>query len=218
MGCTVAIVCNGQFPRLKRPLELLSSADHIICCDGALSILLRKGFVPEAVIGDMDSVSMRDLEQFHGEVVYCPDQETNDQTKALDYVLKTWPDASDIWILGATGKSEAHTIGNLSLLMEYEKKFDFYGHGTSVKIVSDYCEAFAVFSRFIRFPVTPGQKVSIFSPDNTLQMSSQGLYWHTDQVIFDNWWKATLNRASSDVVTLTLNQPAPVLILLDPVK
>ena len=166
----------------------------------------------------MDSVSGSALEHFSGLVVRSSDQETNDQTKALRYVLSTWPDVSEIWILGASGRSEAHTIGNLSLLMEYEKEYDLSARGIRARMVSDYSEAFAVLSDRVEFPVTEGQKVSLFSPDNTLQMHSEGLAWPTDHVVWDNWWKATLNRACGTLVTLSLNHPAPVLILLDPIK
>ncbi len=166
----------------------------------------------------MDSVSGSALERYSGKVVRSADQETNDQTKALHYALSAWPDVSEIWILGASGRSEAHTIGNLSLLMEYEKESGLYARGIRVRMVSDYSEAFAVLSDRVEFSVTPGQKVSLFSPDNTLKMHSEGLAWRTDNVVFDNWWKATLNRALGSSVTLTLNHPAPVLILLDPVK
>jgi thiamine pyrophosphokinase len=218
MGCCVAIVCNGQFPRSRRPLELLAGADYVVCCDGALSALLRRGITPSVVIGDMDSVSGSALRQYSGPVVRSSDQETNDQTKALNYALSVWPSVSEIWILGASGRSEAHTIGNLSLLMEYEKEFGLCARGIRLRLVSDYCEAFAALSDKVEFPVAVGQKVSIFSPDNTLQMHSEGLAWPTDAVVWDNWWKATLNRATLSRVTLTLNHPAPVLILLDPIK
>ena len=216
MGCRVAIVCNGQFPRSRRPLGLLASADRIVCCDGALSALLRRGITPSVVIGDMDSVSVKALKQYSGQVVRSSDQETNDQTKALHYALSAWPDVSEIWILGASGRSEAHTIGNLSLLMEYEKDYSLSARGIRLRLVSDYCEAFAVYSDRVEFAVAKGQKVSLFSPDNTLVMHSEGLVWPTDAVVWDNWWKATLNRALGTSVTLTLNHPAPILILLDP--
>lgn len=218
MGCCVAIVCNGQFPRSRKPLEKLAGADYVVCCDGALSALLRRGITPSVVIGDMDSVSGSALGHYSGPVIRCSDQETNDQTKAVNYVLSTWPDVSEIWILGASGRSEAHTIGNLSLLMEYEKDFALSSRGIRLRMISDYSEAFAVYSDTVKFEVVKGQKVSLFSPDNTLQMHSEGLAWPTDLVVWDNWWKATLNRASAPLVTLSLNHPAPVLILLDPVK
>ena len=43
---TVSIVCNGQFPRKEYPLYLLRSADAVVCCDGALQALEKRGIEP----------------------------------------------------------------------------------------------------------------------------------------------------------------------------
>ena len=48
---------------------------------------------------------------------YNPDQETNDQTKAVNYLMEKG--FRRIAIVGATGRREDHTLGNISLLMEY---------------------------------------------------------------------------------------------------
>ena len=34
-------------------------------------------------------------------------------------------------------------------------------------------------------------------------------------VVFDNWWQATLNRASADVVKLTFSHKSMALVILD---
>jgi hypothetical protein len=67
----------------------------------------------------------------------------------------------------------------------------------------------------MEFDCGQGRSVSIFSPDNSLRISSEGLEYPTDGVIFDNWWKATLNKASQDTVKLTLSHKSMVLIMLD---
>ena len=123
-----------------------------------------------------------------------------------------WPEVTDIHILGATGKREDHTIGNLSLLMEYARTEAF--QGIHIEIVSDYGTAFAV-TDSCSLELGAGRKVSLFSPDNSLQIRSAGLVWPTDAVVFDNWWKATLNRASEDTVRLTFSHPSIALLILD---
>ena len=140
---TIAILANGQFPRKEFPLYLLRAADAVVCCDGALMAAEKHGIVPDAVVGDLDSVCSHALNRFERiksapAVFRDSDQETNDLTKAFKYVLKTWPEADTIHILGSTGKSEAHTLGNLSLLMEYESEFNLSSRGISVDMVSDY--------------------------------------------------------------------------------
>ena len=210
---TVAIVCNGQFPRKEYPLYLLQSADAVVCCDGALQALEKRGIVPDVVIGDMDSVCGRALKRFPGRVVRVEDQQTNDLTKAFSFVMETWPECRSVHILAATGYREDHTLGNLGLLMEYERRYQLSERGISVDLVSDYSTALAL-TGSATLDVGQGRPVSLFTPDTTLQIRSEGLEWPTDGVRFDNWWKASLNRASADRITLSLSHPAPVLVIL----
>ena len=210
---TVAIVCNGSFPRTEYPLYLLRSADFVVCCDGALQALEKRGVVPDVVIGDMDSVCGRALKRFPGQVVRVSDQESNDLTKAFRYVMEQVSEVSEVHILAATGRREDHTLGNLSLLMEFERRFNLSARGISVDLVSDYTTALAL-GDSATLDVGQGRPVSLFTSDPTLRIHSEGLQWPTEAVVFDNWWKASLNRATADRITLTLSHPAPVLVIL----
>ena len=221
----VVILAAGEFPRKAYPLYLLREADAVVCCDGALASALKHGVQPMAVVGDMDSVSPGVLRKFTAlsntevsssrvDIVRIAEQDDNDLTKALRYVLDRFTDVSEITILGATGKREAHTIGNLSLLMEYEKSFGLCARGVNVQIVSDYSTAFVV-GDSCSLALGEGRAVSFFTCDPSLKIKSSGLQWPLDSVVFDNWWKATLNRATSDEITLKFNHPAPLLVILD---
>lgn len=210
----IAIVAAGQFPRKEYPLYLLGSASKVICCDSALGALEKRGIVPDVVIGDMDSVCGRALARFKGTVVRSDDQECNDLTKAFRYVMENWRDVTEITIIGGTGRSEAHTLGNMSLLMQYEADYDLSEKGITLQMVSDYSTMFAICGS-CELHVGKGRRISIFSPDPSLNIRSEGLEWPTDKVVFDNWWKASLNIASEDVVKLTLDHTSKVLIVLD---
>ena len=210
---TIAIVCNGSFPRKEYPLYLLRSADVIVCCDGALQALEKRGIVPDVVIGDMDSVCGRALKRFPGQVVRIEEQETNDLAKAFRYVMEQYADIAFIHILAATGLREDHTLGNLGLLMEFERTYHLSERGIGVDLVSDYTTALALCDS-TTLDVGEGRPVSLFTPDPTLQIRSEGLQWSTDGVRFDAWWKATLNRATADRITLTFSHPAPALLIL----
>ena len=140
------------------------------------------------------------------------EQDYNDLTKAMRYVLKAHPDATDIHILGAGGRREDHTVGNLGLLMEYPRLLPL--GDIRVDMVSDYSMAFAV-TDSCELHVGKGRRVSLFSPDNSLNIKSEGLQWPTDAVVFDAWWPATLNRATEDIVRLTFSHPSRALVVLD---
>ncbi len=210
----IVILAAGEFPRKAYPIYIIGQADAIVCCDSALAAALKHGVQPVAVVGDMDSVPKAALRQFGGEVVRVAEQDDNDLTKAMKYVLEKYPDVTEITILGATGKREAHTVGNLSLLMEYEKSFALSARGVNVQMVSDYSTAFVV-GDSCSLSLGEGRAVSFFTCDPSLRVQSRGLEWPLDDVVFDNWWKATLNRATADEVSLQFNHPAPLLIILD---
>ena len=211
---SIAILCDGLFPSEPYPLYLLDSAPGVVCCDGALSKLLahNPSARPLAVVGDLDSLSEELRAQYSALIVRESEQDDNDLTKAMRWVLRTHPEVSEIVILGATGLREDHTIGNLGLLMEYTRLFDL--GEIRIETVSDYSTAFAL-TDSCELHVGKGRRVSLFSPDNSLTIKSEGLQWPTDAVVFDNWWPATLNRAVDDVIRLTFSHRSLALAVLD---
>jgi len=219
MGKTAVIICAGDFPQKEYPKYLISTADYIICCDGAFQTWLKKApsifgdlRLPNAIIGDMDSLSPSIQKKYSSIIVRIAEQDTNDQTKAFKYIMENYKDVEYIHILGASGKREDHTIGNLSLLMEYCRMP--IRDNLQIDIVSDYSTAFAI-TDSCELHIGEGRTISIFSPDNSLNIESEGLVWPTDSVVFDNWWKATLNKTSSDIVKLTFSHKSIALIILN---
>lgn len=210
---TAAVICKGDFPKKEYPRYLISQSDVVICCDGAFRAWLRAypERLPDRIVGDMDSMPKSLREKYAGIVVHYDEQDYNDQTKAVRYLAENCPQVTQVRIFAATGKREDHTIGNISLLMEYQRMFP--GRFESIEMVSDHSTMFAV-TDTVELAVGQGRTVSIFSPDNSLSITSEGLQWQTSGVVFDNWWKATLNRAESDVVKLVFSHPSMALIIL----
>jgi thiamine pyrophosphokinase len=211
---SLVILCDGQFPAEPYPLYLLDSAEGVVCCDGALVkwLAYNPSARPLAVVGDMDSLSADLQEAYAGVLAPESEQEHNDLTKAMRWVLREHPEVSEIVILGATGLREDHSIGNLGLLMEYPRLLDLGQR--KVSIVSDFGTAFAI-SGSCDLHLGEGRRFSFFSPDNSLRVSSVGLQWPLDEVVFDAWWKGTLNRTTAPVVSLHFNHPAPALVMVD---
>lgn len=190
----------------------------IVCCDGhALNAFLRNresifgdnSREPDAVVGDMDSMSHALAKKYSKILVKVEEQDDNDQTKAYHFILNNFPDVDTIHFIAATGKREDHTIGNLGLLMEYAKS-----EGPALDMVSDYSTAF-VMTDSGELYLGKGRRISIFSPDNSLKITSKGLQWQTSGVVFDNWWPATLNKTTEDVVKLDFSHKSLVLIITD---
>ena len=211
---SIVILCDGLFPTEAYPLYLLDSAEGVVCCDGALRKFLAHSpsKKPLAIVGDLDSLP-QDLQAAYAPIlVKEAEQETNDLTKAMRWVLREHPEVLDIVILGATGLREDHTIGNLGLLMEYTRSLPLGAR--KVSMVSDFGTAFAI-TDSCDLHLGEGRRFSLFSADNSLRISSVGLEWPTDEVVFDAWWKATLNRTTAPIVSLHFNHPAPALVIVD---
>jgi len=198
----VVILANGLFPTAQQGLDLLKAADQLICCDGAADKLIAKGMLPHVIVGDMDSVSGEVREQYASIIIHSDDQESNDLTKAVHYCIdKGYSSAS---ILGATGLREDHTLGNISLMMEYYPRIE-------VQIISDYGIFFLVRSgEQVRSKV--GEKISFFSIDNRVCVSSTGLLYPLNNLRLSNWYRATLNEATADQFTLIFESDLPLIV------
>jgi len=182
------LLAAGDFPTHPVPLQVLEFyRERIICCDGAANALLQAGYYPESVIGDGDSLSPESYDKLSGRFIYDPDQETNDLTKAFHHALSRH--YRRLLILGATGKREDHTLGNLSLLADYMD----HAH---VRMLTDYGMITPAQGNVV-FTSCPGQQISVFCMDHQ-PLTIRGLQWPVERRIITRWWQASLNEALSD--------------------
>jgi thiamine pyrophosphokinase len=197
------IVADGTFPRHEIPLSFLKSAQRIVCCDGSAENLIKAGYIPDAIVGDMDSLDLSIAGRFHDRIFRYEDQDTNDLTKAVSWCSERG--YRELVILGATGKREDHTIGNISLLAEYIKELD-------VKMVTDtgILTALTESSAMVSFP---GQQISIFSIDPGTEITSTGLRYPLERKKIDNWWVATLNESRGDSFRLEFSRGRVIVYL-----
>ena len=184
------IVAGGEFPTALQPLEILQSAPYVVCCDGAADRYIATGRVPDAIVGDGDSISAENREKFAHLLHIISEQESNDQTKAVRYLLEHG--MRRIAIVGATGRREDHTIGNISLLIEYARK------GSEVCSFTDH-GVFVPCNGTTTHKCRKGQQVSIFSI-TARDLSAEGLLYPIYD--FNNWWQGTLNECTGDEFTI----------------
>ncbi len=197
------ILADGAFPRHEIPLGYLSRAKQIVCCDGSVKNLLAAGYTPFAIVGDMDSLSEEITEKYKDRLFRDDDQETNDLTKSVLWCSREGYD--DLVIVGATGKREDHTIGNISLLADYAKV-------AKVMMVTD-AGILLPFHKCTPIETFAGQQVSIFSFDNRMEITSKGLKYPLVKKKLTRWWEATLNEAVGNRIELDF-AGGPVVVFL----
>jgi thiamine pyrophosphokinase len=158
----------------------------IVCCDGAAGKLVAYGREPDAIVGDLDSLSPELKERFQDRLFADSGQETNDLTKAVNWCVAQ--DIKEVKILGATGLREDHTIGNISLLPDYclmVKAVMFTDTGS-----------FEAYRETVTLASFPGQQVSVFSINPDLPVTSSGLRYPLQELKLSSWWRGTLNEAT----------------------
>ena len=184
------IVAGGEFPTAPLPLEILQSAQYVVCCDGAADRYIATGRVPDAIVGDGDSISAANRKKFAHLLHIIAEQESNDQTKAVRFLMEQGK--RRIAIVGATGKREDHTIGNISLLIEYARAgcdvCSFTDHGVFIPCNGTTTQK-----------CRKGQQVSIFSI-TAKELSAEGLLYPIYD--FNNWWQGTLNECTGEEFTI----------------
>ena len=114
------LICNGEKPgRWLR--KLAKEADFILAADAGADKALAVGVQPDAVIGDLDSVSPRNKRMLkETPFIYVKRQDNTDLEKALDWLVAQRFD--ECIIVGATGGRLDFTLGNILSARPYLPK------------------------------------------------------------------------------------------------
>ncbi|MDO5665352.1 MAG: thiamine diphosphokinase [Bacteroidia bacterium] len=190
-GSTAIIVANGRYPHHPIPLSVIENASYIVCCDGAANHFIEIGGIPDAIVGDCDSISEENKIRFKDRLFPNTEQETNDLTKAVLFCAENG--RREIIIVGGTGMREDHTIGNISLLADYEAL-------VNVKMFTNY-GVFTPISSKTTFKSFVGEKVSLFAIGQKA-ITTTGLKYPIQNRILTNWWQGTLNESLDDSFTI----------------
>lgn len=201
-SCKCVIVANGLFPSRAEVLETLRQAEFVIACDGAV-LNLESHRTPNVIVGDLDSLPHEIRQRYADRIFQVTEQETNDLTKAVSYARDKG--FQEISILGATGLREDHTLGNISLLLEYANKF------RQVEMLSDF-GCFTPLLHTTTLTSYPGQQISLFSLYPHGAISVSGLRYPIEKRRLHSWWEATLNEAAGNEFTVILHEEARILV------
>ena len=184
------ILANGDYPSAPLPLGILAEAPYVVCCDGAANEYIARGNTPDLIVGDGDSLSKENRERYVHLLHRISEQEFNDLTKTMKHLLAQG--RRRIAILGATGRREDHTLGNISLLIEYMRM------GADVRMFTDH-GVFIPCKDTRTFPCRPDQQVSIFN-FTARDLKADGLAYPIYD--FTNWWQGTLNACTGTEFTI----------------
>ena len=205
---SIAIVANGEFPRATEVLAQLKNSSLIIACDGGVNQLIKNKIVIDYAIGDGDSIDTFDA-NIKNPYIKIFDQNLNDLSKALNFILENFGSERPLIIYAANGMREDHALANLAIFAQYGEKF------ANIIMLSDYgvWKLLPVGSNTIATIV--GQQISLISILQNNLITCPQLKWPLDKFQLDYLNSGTLNQAKSSQITITNTQPLLVYLAFE---
>ncbi|MFE3837516.1 thiamine diphosphokinase [Pseudogemmobacter sonorensis] len=179
----------------------LARAPMAVAADGGADRLLAHGVMPEAVIGDMDSLSEAARARIPAARLHpIAEQESTDFDKALRSIR-----APFILATGFAGGRIDHGLAAMNALLRHA--------GRACILVGPKDLAFAAPPRPIALALRPGDTVSLF-PLARVGGRSEGLHWPIAGLDFaPDGVIGTSNRATGRRVELAFDRPGMVVMV-----
>ncbi|HEY7727573.1 MAG TPA: thiamine diphosphokinase [Candidatus Eisenbacteria bacterium] len=149
------ILANGVPPSLESLRRALADAALFVCADGGANAAREFGLVPDAIVGDLDSISAASLAHFQGvPIVHIAEQDRTDAEKAVEFALSRGS-FEEITLFGATAGRLDHVIGHVALLRRFEGR-------TRLVLEDEHARAFLARGD-VRLDLPAGTVVSFFA-------------------------------------------------------
>ncbi|MEX1102814.1 MAG: thiamine diphosphokinase [Dehalococcoidia bacterium] len=164
----VLLFADGEMPSLALIQELANAADVVFAADGGADKALSAGVRPDAVVGDLDSVSA-EARRTLGEAAFhhAPSPDSTDLQKAIELALDRGATAIDI--VAAGGGRADHALANLSVLPLYRGR-------ARLRVVDDLFEVTLV-EETVRIDAPVGTVVSLVAIGLCTGVTTTGLRW-----------------------------------------
>lgn len=199
-GAECVILAAGDFPEQGVARAVLERSEYVICCDSAAEELLQMGRMPDAVVGDLDSLSERVREKLADRLHHVPDQNTNDLWKAVSYAVERGFER--VTVLGGFGRREDHSIGNVMLLAARAAELE-------IRMIASHGE-FDFVCEDAQFESWVGQQVSLFTPSAATHISVDGLLYEPPECRLPGLWYGVSNQSCAEIFTIHTDGPTVV--------
>ncbi|NBZ89451.1 thiamine diphosphokinase [Stagnihabitans tardus] len=179
--------------------EARELAPRVVAADGGADRLLAHGVEPEAVMGDLDSISDGARLRLADRVHHIAEQVTTDFDKALRSIA-----APFVVAVGFAGQRLDHGLAVLTSLLAHPEKRCLVMSATDVVFL---CPP------RLELALTPGSRFSLY-PLGEVRCRSEGLRWPTAGLDFSPWGRVgTSNEVAAPRVRLEVDQARMLVIL-----
>ena len=197
----VCLVGGGALNR-EMLEQALQHAPALVAADGAADRLAGWGLRPDAIVGDMDSISDPDAwRRDDGHFIHLPEQETTDFGKCL-YATE----APFYVAVGFTGRRIDHMLAVFSAMLGApDKTVVLLGEAEVVALVPP---------SGVTLALEPEAIVSVYPVAPVTGVRSEGLEWPIDGLAMEAGRRiGTSNRATQAHVSLAFDRPGALLML-----
>ncbi|WP_368187379.1 thiamine diphosphokinase [Aestuariibius sp. HNIBRBA575] len=178
--------------------EVLSLAPLLVAADGGAASALTLGHLPEAVIGDMDSLPDDAAQALSGRIHCISEQDSTDFDKALRSI-----DAPLVVALGFAGGRFDHELAVMNTLVRRaDRACIVVGAETLVFVAPPK----------LRLDLSAGSLVSLF-PMAEVRANATGLQWPVEDLDLAPDGRVGTSNAATGPVDLSVDTPSLLVIL-----
>lgn len=193
----ILLICNGNRPG-KWLKQWAKRVDFILAADGGADAALNIGITPDAVIGDLDSLSptaRRTLQDTP--FLHITRQDNTDLEKALDWIVTQG--FTHCMIAGALGGRWDFTLGNILSIRPYARKIQ-------IQFIEEKCQLF-VLTRPFQFTARKGARVSLLPLTLCKDVTLTGLKYplHHENISPSHTGRTLSNEVTAKTCNITFS-------------
>ena len=182
---------NGKIPYNQTVKKLLNGAKKIICIDGGADKLLKIGFEPTLIIGDLDSLD-NDPKNYNCEVMKISNQSNTDLEKGLDWWQQN--NLQTVALIGFTGLRDDHYLASLWSMLHYSDRIN-------CTIISDQYKILCL-KGLSKLHVSEGQTISIITSSPNTLIKTKGLKYNLSEEKLLSPGNGMSNVASGKIIEI----------------
>ena len=158
---------NGELINHSLPLKKLKNSGTIIALDGGANKLIKLGFKPHIILGDLDSIKKNSSTK-NSLIIPLKNQNKSDLEKGVEWCILN--NIENISLMGFSGLREDHFLTSFFILKNYFKQIELVYFTNYSKI--EHLKGEKIFKSY------PGQIISLIPIDIVSNLQTDGLKYN----------------------------------------
>ena len=197
----IIIFGNGETPDHPVALKVLKKASTIISLDGGSDKLIQMGYLPDYIVGDMDSLKENKV-NYEAEMILMKDQSKTDLEKAIDWLGGN--KINKLELIACSAGRDDHYFANIFILEKFSNVID-------LKMITNW-SIFYFLDGLKTFKSEPGQIISIIAKNRNVKITTVGLKYNLKNETLKFPSQGISNVSLGSSFSLDVSKPVWVII------